>query len=70
MEFELYTTLLQTEWDMTPKSGLIALIGFIIWMIFALPAAAAKKERQDKAYAERKGITLEQLYQKRRKIIR
>ena len=66
MEFELYITLLQTEWDMTPQSGLIALIGFIIWMIFALPAAAAKKERQDKAYAERKGITLEQLYQKRR----
>ena len=64
--FELYITILQAEWDMTPESALIAVIGFVIWMIFALPAAVAKKQRQDEAYAARKGISIEQLYQRRR----
>ena len=54
MEFELYITILQTEWDMTPKSGLIAVIGFIIWMIFALPAAAAKERETRQSLCRKK----------------
>ena len=61
----LYISILQAEWDMTPESALIAVIGFIIWMIFALPAAIRRKERQDRAYAARKGITYEKLLQNR-----
>ena len=64
--FELYLPFIQVESDMTFWSGVIGVLVWFVYMLFAAPAAAEKKRKQDEAYAERKGISIEQLYQKRR----
>lgn len=38
---------------------------FLIWGIFVLPRELEKKRKEDQAYADRKGISLEQLQQLR-----
>lgn len=39
---------------------------FIIYFLFILPAELERKRKEDQAYADRKGISLEQLYELRR----
>lgn len=40
---------------------------FVIFFLFLLPKEVARKREEDKAYAEKKGITLEKLYELRQK---
>jgi len=52
----------QEPWWVT----LIAVIAvFLIWGFFVLPKELEKKRKEDQAYADRKGISLEQLQQLR-----
>ena len=45
---------------------LIAVVGFFICLfLFIIPAEVKRRRKEDQAYADKKGITLEKLYQRR-----